>query len=272
VVGQAPAADHACHAGGRSALTSLKDKPALEFVWVGDDAVDPLQQAQTLNILVSAGIKDARGGVGAGADGGQGARQGAGDNAPTGLRKFNPHHDERGQFATADGAVATVGSPARKPQPTGVQVASNDAMMSDVGGRDVAQIEPRPIEPPPPPPEPETPRPEESARATPTEFSLEAIVWGAPRLDKLIEAHFPSPDQHEDKLNPAFIEALEQIFAENGVLVGQAPAADHAQRGQLGNSHFALIEARQPPLKDQYDEWGWRASSATRSRSPPRPS
>jgi hypothetical protein len=76
--------------------------------------------------------------------------------------------------------------------------------------------EPRPIEPPPPP-EPETPRPEESARATPTEFSLEAIVWGAPRLDKLIEAHFPSPDQHEDKLNPAFIEALEQIFAENGV-------------------------------------------------------
>ena len=43
------------------------------------------------------------------------------------------------------------------------------------------------------------------------------IIWGAPRLDKLIEAHFPAPDQHEDKLNPAFIEALEQIFAENGV-------------------------------------------------------
>jgi hypothetical protein len=29
----------------------------LEFVWVGDDAIDPLQQAQTLQILVSAGIK-----------------------------------------------------------------------------------------------------------------------------------------------------------------------------------------------------------------------
>ena len=43
------------------------------------------------------------------------------------------------------------------------------------------------------------------------------IIWGAPRLDKLIEAHFPAPDQHEDKPNPAFIEALEQIFAENGV-------------------------------------------------------
>ena len=31
-------------------------EPGLEFVWVGDDAVDPLEQAQTLNILVSAGI------------------------------------------------------------------------------------------------------------------------------------------------------------------------------------------------------------------------
>ena len=32
-------------------------QPDLEFVWVGDDAIDPLQQAQTLNILVGAGIK-----------------------------------------------------------------------------------------------------------------------------------------------------------------------------------------------------------------------
>ncbi len=32
-------------------------EPSLEFVWVGDDAVDPLEQAQTLNILVAAGIK-----------------------------------------------------------------------------------------------------------------------------------------------------------------------------------------------------------------------
>ena len=30
------------------------NEPDLEFVWVGDDAVDPLQQAQTLNILVGA--------------------------------------------------------------------------------------------------------------------------------------------------------------------------------------------------------------------------
>jgi hypothetical protein len=32
-------------------------QPDLEFIWVGDDAVDPLQRAQTLNILVAAGIK-----------------------------------------------------------------------------------------------------------------------------------------------------------------------------------------------------------------------
>src|SRR5271169_941477 len=32
-------------------------EPDLEFVWVGDDAIDPLQQAQTLDILVTAGIK-----------------------------------------------------------------------------------------------------------------------------------------------------------------------------------------------------------------------
>ncbi len=32
-------------------------QPDLEFVWIGDDAIDPLQQAQTLNILVGAGIK-----------------------------------------------------------------------------------------------------------------------------------------------------------------------------------------------------------------------
>lgn len=43
------------------------------------------------------------------------------------------------------------------------------------------------------------------------------LIWGSPRLGKLIEAHFPPPDQRDDKLNPAFIEALEAIFAENGV-------------------------------------------------------
>ncbi len=49
------------------------------------------------------------------------------------------------------------------------------------------------------------------------------IVWGAPRLCKLIEANFPPPDQRDDRLNVAFIEALEQIFAENGVAWSDKP-------------------------------------------------
>jgi hypothetical protein len=43
------ALDHVIH--------ECMNEPALEFVWVGDNAIDPLEQAQTLNILVAAGIK-----------------------------------------------------------------------------------------------------------------------------------------------------------------------------------------------------------------------
>ena len=38
-------------------IQDCMNEPGLEFVWVGDDAVDPLEQAQTLQILVGAGIK-----------------------------------------------------------------------------------------------------------------------------------------------------------------------------------------------------------------------
>ncbi|MGA2492035.1 MAG: phage portal protein [Roseiarcus sp.] len=77
-------------------------KPDLEFVWVGDDAVDPLQQAQTLNILVGAGIKtiaEARAELGLAAEV---------KSAPA-LGKFNPNHDERGRFATAESAARPEG-------------------------------------------------------------------------------------------------------------------------------------------------------------------
>jgi hypothetical protein len=37
-------------------IREYMNEPGLKFVWVGDDAIDPLEQAQTLNILVSAGI------------------------------------------------------------------------------------------------------------------------------------------------------------------------------------------------------------------------
>src|SRR6202012_4240419 len=69
------------------------NQPDLEFVWVGDDAVDPLEQAQTLQSLVSAGIKtreEARADLGLAPE----AAKGGG-----GLGKFNPYHDQsNGQF------------------------------------------------------------------------------------------------------------------------------------------------------------------------------
>ncbi len=105
------------------------NEPSLEFVWVGDDAIDPLEQAQTLQILVGAGIKtreEARADLGLAPAGGA-----AGGKGPAGMGKLNPHHDERGLFATADSAAGPVGKPTRKPRPTPVQVASNDAVRSD---------------------------------------------------------------------------------------------------------------------------------------------
>ncbi len=38
-------------------IQDCMNEPGLEFVWVGDDAIDPLEQAQTLQILVGAGVK-----------------------------------------------------------------------------------------------------------------------------------------------------------------------------------------------------------------------
>jgi Phage portal protein len=154
-------------------IRECMNEPGLEFVWVGDDAIDPLEQAQTLQILVGAGIKtreEARADLGLAPAGG--AAVAKRDATRTPLGKLNPHHDERGRFSAADGAVATVGSVARKPQPTRVQVAGNDAVMSDVGALNVAQI----IEPDPPPIEPPaaTDRAETGASARSSSSSSEA--------------------------------------------------------------------------------------------------
>jgi hypothetical protein len=77
------------------------DEPGLEFVWVGDDAIDPLQQAHTLQILVGAGIKtreEARAELGLGAAGAAAPGKG-----PAGLVKFNANHSRiTGQFTSAD--------------------------------------------------------------------------------------------------------------------------------------------------------------------------
>jgi hypothetical protein len=75
----------------------------LEFAWAGDDVVDPLQQAQTLQILVAAGIKtkdEARADLGL-------APLGEKGDGAAGLGKFNPYHDRRGLFTDAAGAVTT---------------------------------------------------------------------------------------------------------------------------------------------------------------------
>ncbi len=180
-------------------IQECMNEPGLEFVWVGDDAIDPLEQAQTLNILVGAGIKtreEARADLGLAPVGGKGP---VADNAAKALRKFNPHHDERGQFATADGAVATVGSTARKPQPTRVQVASLDTM-SDVGSNANSQaIEIAQIKSPFPEPllsRPETPEapPGQGAETSPKE---EAAPKVAAPSDAESAAEGNSPDDFD---------------------------------------------------------------------------
>ena len=91
-------------------------EPNLEFVWVGDDAVDPLQQAQTLQILVSAGIKtreEARAELGLGGDEARRRR----------LGKYNHNHDEQGRFATADNPGGPGGAAKSSSKPTGLLVA-----------------------------------------------------------------------------------------------------------------------------------------------------
>ena len=45
-------------------IQECMNEPGLEFVWVGDDAIDPLEQAQTLQILFSRRHQDARGSAG----------------------------------------------------------------------------------------------------------------------------------------------------------------------------------------------------------------
>jgi hypothetical protein len=43
------------------------------------------------------------------------------------------------------------------------------------------------------------------------------LVWGTDCLSQLIDAHLQPHRERDNELNPSFIEALEQIFAENDV-------------------------------------------------------
>ena len=76
-------------------------QPDLEFVWVGDDAIDPLQQAQTLVALVGAGIKtreEARAELGLGGEG-------------KALGKYSPDQprDDRGRWTSEGGGDSPSG-------------------------------------------------------------------------------------------------------------------------------------------------------------------
>jgi hypothetical protein len=207
-------------------------EPALEFVWVGDDAVDPLEQAQTLQILVGAGIKtreEAR------ADLGLGAAEGKTPAAePMGLGKYNSNHDEQGRFSTADDAVATVGSPKRKPQPTRVQVASNNRTRSDNGGNassraiEVAQ---EPIEPPSAKPA-ETPNSGQDTEGSPNSTS----PGGASAIENP-PGDLDSTDQNQaiefgSTQTPQFATEglLSRHFGEHGSDFGATTASEYEQQ------------------------------------------
>ena len=105
------------------------NEPGLEFVWVGDDAIDPLEQAQTLQILVGAGIKtreEARADLGLAPAGGGAPWQARWQGWGSSIRITTSAASSRRRT----NAAGPVGSPAQAAA-TPVQVASNDAMMSD---------------------------------------------------------------------------------------------------------------------------------------------
>ena len=111
------------------------NEPELEFVWVGDDAIDPLEQAQTLQILVGAGIKtreEARADLGLAPAGGQAAGSRATMRRRRDCESSIRITTNAGSSRRRTERSPPVGSPARKPQPTRMEVASNDAMTSDL--------------------------------------------------------------------------------------------------------------------------------------------
>ena len=92
-------------------------QPDLEFAWVGDDMVDPLQQAQTLSILVGAGIKtkeEARADLGLAPE-----PTLAPGGTPDQLGKYNPYRDEDGRYTTPPNAVPPGSKPPKTDGSTG---------------------------------------------------------------------------------------------------------------------------------------------------------
>ena len=43
------------------------------------------------------------------------------------------------------------------------------------------------------------------------------LVWGTERLSQLVDTYFQPRGERNNELNPGFLEAIEEVFAENGV-------------------------------------------------------
>jgi hypothetical protein len=108
--------------------------PDLEFCWVGDDGVDPLEQAQTIAILVNAGVKSVAE-----------ARAELGLGLAAAVAKFNPYHDEAGRFTDAANAVEPGSHEHVKPD-RGVRVADNRDHSTTMTDAVVEQVDPAPEE------------------------------------------------------------------------------------------------------------------------------
>jgi hypothetical protein len=142
-----------------------------------------LQQAQTISILVGAGVKTIAE-----------ARTELGLGRGAGVAKYNHYHDKRGRFTDAEHAVEPGAHEPKKPD-RGVEVAENESgPTSDVGGREQVAIGTpmEPVEMPPEPPKVEPAKPVEPAPEakpdapaqawTPPLEALEKIPpdWGPP--------------------------------------------------------------------------------------------
>jgi hypothetical protein len=62
-------------------------------------------------------------------------------------------------------------------------------------------------------------------------------ICGTERLYELVGAYFPPTGEIRHTLNPAFIEALEQIFAENGVPWSDKPLLPVMPTGTSAEAH-----------------------------------
>ncbi len=205
--------------------------PDLEFVWVGDDAIDPLQQAQTLNILVGAGIKtvaEARADLGLAPEA----------KAAPALGKFNPYRDERGRFATADDAAEPGAGDAKAPK--GAQVAANGDAKTTSDASGATTVAQGPIE--------DEPKPEsedESEGATyfdPATGRMITLPPGSPigpgrgwiNLRDLPRGptYLSAPDSSPEADDPANAPkgTIADAVAPNGVLPGSAPAGSAGAR------------------------------------------